>query len=305
MVANLLPEVLNCSINNIMLKNLNEIRLRVDKPVVVNILGKNFFLSKYGASADYSNAIICDKEMIDSVLENASNNSLYSVNDQIIQGFITVEGGIRIGVAGDVVSNDGQVTTIKNIRSLNIRIPHHVKNCSLNYYSLLVENDTVKNTLIVSPPGAGKTTFLRDLAYQLGKRQLGLNLLVVDERSEISGTAGDYSLLEVGDFTDVYTNCSKLYAFENGIRSMKPDVIITDEINLSDDVVAIENAVTSGVKVIASIHANDLNDLRHKNGFQTILQEKMFERYVVLSNSRGPGTVEGVFNENMVCIFCL
>lgn len=302
MLTQILPDVLNYSLSNIMMSNVNEIRLRVNKPIIVNIKGKNFFLSNYGVTADYSSALICDKFLIDEILQNISNNSLYTINDQLIKGFVTVKGGIRIGVAGEVVTNNGEITTISNITSLNIRIPHDVKNCSLNYYNYLVENGQVKNTLIVSPPGAGKTTFLRDFAYQLGKRELGLNILIVDERGEISG-CGDLSL-DVGEFTDVYVNCTKLYAFENGIRSMKPDVIITDEINLADDLIAIENAITSGVKVVASIHASSMEELKQKRSFNDLIKEKMFNRYVLLSNKRGPGTMEGIFNENLVCVYC-
>ena len=303
MLATILPEELSIGMNHVLFHHLNEIRLRANKPVVVNMKGKNFFLSPYGITADYSSAIICELSMIEQILQNASNHSLYTINDQLINGYVTVKGGIRIGVAGDVVTNEGIVSTVKNIRSLNIRIPHDVKNCSLNYYNFLVENGTVKNTLIVSPPGAGKTTFVRDFAYQLGKREFGLNVLIVDERNEISNYS-ETDGLEVGEFTDVYTNCTKLYAFENGIRSMKPDVIITDEINLSDDILAIENAITSGVKVVATIHAKNLNDLKSKTNFQHLLNQKMFERYVVLSSTSGPGTVDGVFNENLVCVYC-
>lgn len=304
MLTELLPDVISVAISNVLISNINEIRLRVNKPVIINIKGKNFYLSHYGASADYSSAIICEKELIDEILLKASNNSLYTINDQLINGYVTVSGGVRIGVAGDVVINDGQIKTIKNIKSLNIRIPHDVKNCSLNLYSLLVENGKVKNTLILSPPGAGKTTFIRDFAYQLGKRESALNLLIVDERNEISGTSSYDEGLEIGDSTDVYTNCSKEFAFENGIRSMKPDVIITDEINLNNDIIAIENAVTSGVVVVATVHASNINDLKLKKSFSSLLSNKLFERFVVLSSNRGPGTIEGVFNENLMCVYC-
>ena len=234
----------------------------------------------------------------------ASNESLYTINDQLINGFVTVKGGIRIGVAGDVVTNNNEIKTIKNIKSLNIRIPHFVKNCSLNLFNILCDSNKVKNTLIISPPGAGKTTFLRDFAYQISKHINNLNILVVDERNEISGTTDIDEGIVLGDSVDVYTNCTKSYAFSNGIRSMKPDVIITDEINLHQDLNAIQSAITSGVCVVASIHAKDINDLNLKSEFNDIIKNKMFQRFVVLSEKSGPGTVEGVYNENLVCIYC-
>ena len=304
MLANILPEDILLATNNISLKNINEIRLRVGKPIMVNIRGKNFYLSNYGASSDYSNALICDKSQIDKVLSVASNESLYTINDQLINGFVTVKGGIRIGVAGDVVTNNNEIKTIKNIKSLNIRIPHFVKNCSLNLFNILCDSNKVKNTLIISPPGAGKTTFLRDFAYQISKHINNLNILVVDERNEISGTTDIDEGIVLGDSVDVYTNCTKSYAFSNGIRSMKPDVIITDEINLHQDLNAIQSAITSGVCVVASIHAKDINDLNLKSEFNDIIKNKMFQRCVVLSEKSGPGTVEGVYNENLVCIYC-
>jgi len=304
MLTNILPESLNAALNGVNLNIINEIRLRVGKPIVINVNGKNFFLGRHGVTPDYASALLCNQHVIDSILLAASNNSLYTINDQLVKGFITVAGGIRIGVAGSVVTNDGGVTTIKNIKSLNIRIPHHVKNCSLNLYNFLVEDSKVRNTLIISPPGAGKTTFLRDFAFQLGRREMGANILIVDERNEISGVTDGEGDFDCGDFCDVYTNCSKMFAFENGIRSMKPDVIITDEINLTDDLNAIEQALTCGVSVVASIHANSINDLRLKKNFNDVLKNKMFDRYVVISSKRGPGTIEGVFNENLVCVYC-
>ncbi len=303
MLQNLLPNILYEAIKHVPYESLNEIRLRIGKPVVVNVQGENMYLCESGVSTERDNALICKTIYIDKILLQASNNSLYTINDQLVKGFISIKGGVRIGVAGDVVTAEGNVRTVKNISSLNIRIPHDIKNCSLNSYLHLVKDGQVHNTLIVSAPGAGKTTFLRDLAVQIGKREKNLNLLIVDERSEISG-CGLEGGLDVGESTDIYTNCTKTYAFENGIRSMKPDVILTDEINLDKDLVAIENAMTSGVKVIASIHAHGIQDLKNKKSFSHILNSRLFTRFVVLTCDNGPGTLQGIYNENLSCIYC-
>ncbi len=304
MLENVFSNELHNYFENLNFNYINEIRLRANKPIVVNIMGRNKFLCSSGLTEDVDDTVICKLSEITNIIKNASDNSLYAVNDQIRKGFLTIKGGIRIGICGEVVENEGKVQTIKNINSINIRIPHKVKNCSLNAYLHIVNNCKIRNTLVVSPPGAGKTTFIRDLAEQISLKQSNFNLLIVDERCEISATVDGMQLLNIGPSCDVYTNCSKEFAFENGIRSMKPDVIITDEINLENDLTAIKTAITSGVKVIATIHANDLNDLKQKPNFESVLKNKIFDRFVVLSNKNGPGTLDGVFNENMVCVYC-
>lgn len=295
MLRNILPEKIYLCFKNIDLEQFSEVRLRSGSPIV--LLGsKKLFLSFDGITNDSSNAIVCTSSLIDDILHKISNNSLYTINDQLIQGYVTID-GVRIGVAGEFVMVSNSIKTIKNITSLNIRIPHLIKNCSLPIFNYLV-NSTPLNTLIISPPGAGKTTFLRDFIYQISSRIQGVNILVVDERSEITSITEN---IFVG--VDVYKNCTKKYAFENGIRSMKPDIIFTDEINLSNDIETIENALTSGVKVVATIHANSVSDLKNKKEFKSIIDKKMFDRYVVLGFSNGVGTIEGVFNESFRCVY--
>lgn len=300
LLKEILPEKVFNGINEIEPMMLNEIRLRNNKPIMVNVSGKSFYLNEYGVSSNPENSLKCDAGFINDIIRKVSNNSLYSINDQIINGFISYEGGIRIGVAGEVVSEKNDIRTIKNINSLNIRIPHQIKNCSLNCYPFIVQNGVVNSSLIISSPGAGKTTFLRDLICQIGKRNLGVNILVADERGEIAGG----NTLNLGDNVDVYCNCTKLYAFENGIRSLKPDIIVTDEINIERDLEVIENALTCGVKVIATIHAKNIHDLKLKKNFSYLLSNQMFERYIVLNSNCGPGTIEGIYNQNLNCIYC-
>ena len=299
---NFLPNEIKMLIDKININQLNEIRLRVDSPILVNIKGENNYLTSGGYKTCTNDYIICKSTHIQSILQNVSNNCLYSINDQLINGFITLPSGIRIGVAGEVVSVNNVIKTIKNITSLNIRIPHLIKNCSLNAFLSMVSNNQVKNTLVLSPAGAGKTTFLRDFAIQVIEKLRGINVLVADERCELWSFADNKSYLS--NSIDVYSNCSKKFAFENGIRSMRPDVIITDELNFSNDTEIIENAITCGVKVVASIHANNIYDLCNKPNFKAILNKKMFDRYIVLSNSNGPGSLEGIFDENLNRISC-
>ncbi len=300
MLKKILPQDLLVVLNNININSINEIRLRNKKPIMICVGGKFFMLSNNGLTNYMENAIICNSAHINHVINKVSNNSFYSVNDQIINGFVSFEGGIRIGVAGEIVVENNNIRTIKNINSLNIRIPHQVKNCSLNYYSYLVNGDDVYSTLIISKPGAGKTTFLRDFVLQISKRTKNNNILVVDERGEISGQNN----IDLGNNVDVYTNCSKIFGFESGIRSLNPSVVVTDEVDFSTDLNIIETALTCGVKVVATMHANNIEDLKLKKEFKDILQKRMFSRFVVLNSCCGPGNVEGIYNENLSCIYC-
>ena len=301
MLENYLPRSLANTIEKIPYNSLCELRLRADNAVMVNILGENFYLCENCVSKNIEQAYKITKGEIQSIINKISNNSLYTINDQLISGFVSLPGGVRVGVCGEVVDIDNKVKTVKNITSLNFRFPHFIKNCSLNIYPYIVNFNNVKNTLIVSPPGAGKTTMLRDLIYQLSEKEKLLNILVVDERKEIASIFNGKDYIKLNN-VDVITLCSKQFGFTNGVRSISPNVIVTDEINLEKDCEIIENALTCGVKVIATIHASSIQDLKNKPKFRDILNKKLFERFAILSSTNGIGTIEGVYDENLALI---
>lgn len=292
---------LSKALDNIPYNNLCELRLRENNPVVVNILGENYYLSRSDIHKSPDSAMVVSRGFLQSVIQKISNNSLYTINDDLIEGYVTISGGVRVGVCGEVVSVDGKVKTLKKISSLNFRFPHNVKNCSLPIYNYIVNNGKISNTLIIAPPGAGKTTMLRDLIYQISNKEHLLNILVVDERKELCEIFNGSTIHKLKNI-DIISNSSKKYAFNNGIRSMKPSLIITDEIDLYKDIDDIKNAITSGVKVIATIHASSVFDLKNKAQFADILHKELFDRYIVLSNSNGIGTIEGVYDEKLFCI---
>lgn len=276
------------------LNSINEIRMRADKPIVLQIGGKRIFLGENGVTSNIKDAIYASKIMVEDVIFRASECSLYSVNEQIKKGFIVTEGGIRLGLGGDIIEENGQIKTMTNYSSANIRLPHEVRNCSLSTFDYLVNVNGVMNTLVVSPPGAGKTTFLRDFIYQLSERNYAYNVLVLDERGELDiGQKGC-----IGSFSDKISFARKSIGFENGIRSLSPNIIVTDELGQKEDIDAILYAINSGVKIFASIHSDSLENLSKKPFLKPILAEKVFQRYVLLSMRNGPGTVEGVYNEN-------
>ncbi len=298
MLLDLLNSEIKNAINNIDYNSITELRLRLNSPIIIGVCGQYHYLANYGITENVGSAIICRQSTIDRVIEVASNNCLYTINDQIINGYIAYKGGVRIGVAGDFVYNGDKLVTIKNINSLNIRVPHSVNNCSLSTYQYIASNNKIYNTLVLSPAGAGKTTYIRDLAKQMLKHNKYINLLIVDERCEITGVNDRISNIPT---CDILTNCNKKYAFDNGIRSLRPDVIITDEIG-SGDIDYIANAITSGVSVIATVHASNINDIRCKPQLSKILENKLFDRYILLGANSKPGEMLGIYNENLECI---
>ena len=269
-----------------------EIRIRQDKPIFVLYYGDYILLKD-----SRNNPVYADKKLIEYVVTSLTEMSIYRYNNQIKQGFITYEGGGRVGISGEIVLTDsGEIRTIKNIKSLVIRVPHEVKGCASSVLPFIETKSRIFNTLIISPPGCGKTTMLRDIARLLSFGERVQNIMIVDERYEIAGGNQD-----VGSSTDVFYGGNKEFCFENGIRAMAPSVIITDEIGTKVDAESILKASYSGVAVIASVHARDTEELRNKPTFKKLIDAKLFDRYIVLSSRCGVGTIESVIDKN----FCV
>lgn len=298
MIDKLFPKFFLDALNKCPVAKINEIRLRINKKVVISIGGKSYFLGVTGLTGNSEKSMVSDKNLILDVFKNACENSVYAFSNQIRNGFITVKGGIRIGICGEAVWEKNSLKTLKNISSLVVRIPREVKGCSLTIFNSLFLQG-FQNTLIISPPGAGKTTLIRDIVFQLSEKNYCYNVLLVDERFEIANSFEGVATLDVGNFCDILSGVSKNYAFENGIRSLKPDIIVCDEISNEKDFNSILTASSCGVNLLASVHAKDLNSLKMKKDFEEILEKKVFSRFVVLSSREGPGTIEGVFDENM------
>ncbi|MCM1404528.1 MAG: Flp pilus assembly complex ATPase component TadA [Prevotella sp.] len=285
----ILPDKVQQALAHLPCAQINEIRLRVNAPLVVCVDGRNFPLRSVEVTS----------EDLENVMHKAAEYAIYAVLDQIVKGFITIRGGVRIGIAGELVMQHGQVTAVKNLSSLCIRVPHAVKNCASAILPFVFTLNRPVSTLIIAPPGAGKTTMLRDIARQIGQKYPHLNTLLLDERGELAACYQGENQLDVGQNADVITGGTKAFGFENGLRSLRPDVVITDEIATADDAAMLQRAVRSGVVVIASVHAADLGEVRAKPDLGSLVTQGVFERYVVLRTGEHAGEVVGVFNRGL------
>ena len=263
MLKDVLPARFLRALDFLQMDKLNEIRLRVSFPTIV-YYGGRYFLGENGLADSSKDALCTTAQELNDIVYRACECSVYAHNEELKQGYITISGGIRIGICGEVVVDNGTIKTIKNFSSLNIRIPREIKDCSLAVLPFLHNENGVLNTLVLAPPGAGKTTFIRDLAMQLSNKFISRNLLVVDERNEIAAVTNGKTGLNVGQYTDVYSGANKQYGIINGIRTMTPDVIILDELITAADLQAINYVAGCGVRFVATSHSSDIYDLQKK-----------------------------------------
>ena len=300
-MKNILPDWLYSQIsNNYLLDHITELRLRTNKPIVICYKGRYEVLEQ--RNGYQRSGIIASCDLISYILSIATKQSFYAYSGQIKHGYITTDSGIRIGLCGNIVFEGDDVSTMKNISSINIRVAHKIIGCSERILDVLIVGGMVKNTLIISSPGAGKTTLIRDLARALSNKKKISNILVVDERYEIAGNSIANDLIE-GDFVDVISGSPKHFAFRECIKSMNPSVIIADEISENKDYDEILEAARSGVKIIATAHASNIESLKKRPNFEKLLNQKIFERIVVLSKQHGIGTIEAVYDENLRGIY--
>lgn len=278
-ILNILPVGLREYLTFMDLHGLEEIRLRAMKNVIL------YFGRMRG---EYVTDYIITEGQLKEALEYISRFSLYAHEEDIRQGFITIKGGHRVGVAGKIVKENGRIKTISNISSINIRISRQVIDCGKNVISYIEDKHSIHNTLIISPPGVGKTTLLRDL-LRLISDKLGLKVSVVDERSEIASCYKGIPQNDIGIRSDIYDCCPKVEGIMLMIRAMSPHVVAVDEIGGDEDIDALMRAKHAGIRLVATMHGDGIEDISPVH--------RIFKRYIFLKND-SHRTME-IYDENL------
>lgn len=280
--------------------NVEEIRLRINQPLQV-ITGKNeFFLTPGGQSGLKEKAYLVTKEDLMETIERMTQSSLYAAEEQLRQGFLTLPGGHRVGITGETVTEHNQIRSLRHISSLNIRLACEPSADGTDILRQIIDyQGSIVNSLLISPPRAGKTTLLRQLIRHISNgvpkiKLPGQPVGVVDERGELAGMWQGIPAFDLGCRTDILDRCPKSKGLTMLIRSMSPAVVAVDELGSPEDAAALKDAVRCGVRILATAHAGSLEELFQRAYIQELMGDRVFQKVVILSRNKGPGTLEGI-----------
>lgn len=271
---------------------LREIRLRAGQPILLTTdKGEWTILQDGRLSVNYRNGIRISMTELSEVLDYLCGSSIYAYEEELKKGYLTVQGGHRIGLGGSVSLENGLVKTYRYISSMNIRVAHEIKGAADWVYPYLHDGRKhFYNTLIISAPGLGKTTLLRDIVRHASNGEF--QVCVIDERSEVAGCYMGLAQNDLGLRTDVLDNCRKAEGMMMAVRAMSPSVIAADEIGSVEDVQAVRTVLRCGCSIVATVHGESVEDIRKKPAMSALIEEHVFARFIVLryeknNNDRG------------------
>lgn len=281
--------------------DLQEIRMRIGKPLMIVYKNAEWILPEKEVKKH-----LVSKDELRETMDYISHYSLYAYEAEMRQGFITVEGGHRVGVSGKVILEGERIKNMQYISSINIRVAHEIVGCASKVLRYITRNKEMYHTLIISPPRCGKTTLIRDLIRQIsdGNEYVrGCTVGVVDERSELGGCYLGIAQNDTGMRTDILDCCPKAEGMILLIRSMAPRVLAIDEIGSEEEIRAMEYSMHCGCKLLASVHGTDLDEISKRPGIKQLVEQRRFERYIVLDNQGRPGAVRTIYDErgNALC----
>ncbi|MGD7022181.1 stage III sporulation protein AA [Rossellomorea vietnamensis] len=269
---------------------IEEIRIRIDRPLEVTARGIPYFLP-----------YVVTRKDGEQLINKLANHSFYTLEEELKRGYITIEGGHRVGLAGKVILDGGKVKAIRHLASFNIRIAREAIGIAAPLIPCLYDGGW-KHTMIIGAPQSGKTTMLRDIARivstgfsenNIGPCKVG----IVDERSEIAGCVHGVPQLQFGPRVDVLDACPKAEGMMMLIRSMSPDVIVVDEIGRQEDGQAILEAVNAGISLIMTTHGHSLEEISKRPNLKKIVEMNVIDRYIELARGDHPGQIKDIKNQ--------
>lgn len=278
--------------------SVEEIRVRESRPLEISWADRYAFISERGQMiTQEALAYKPTRQDCLTLLEILTNHSLYTFEEELRRGYITVSGGHRVGLAGRTILDQGQVKQIRDVSSFNIRIAREIQGVGQEILPYLVEQSmgNIHHTLIISPPQQGKTTLIRDLARLISRGEWGARnsslsgkkVGIVDERSELAACVKGVPRFDLGPRTDVLDGCPKAEGMMMMIRSLSPEVLIVDEIGRTEDADAIHEAVHTGIRVLATAHGASYEDVRRRPVLRQLMEERVFMKYVILQRRKG------------------
>ncbi len=276
------------------LESINEIRLRTGKPLCAVVKGVCKYVGK--SPRLYDNPLfgaLCTETQLQQTFMGVCRHSVYAYEDQINEGYITLPGGHRAGICGRTVKSDG-IYRLGEVYGICIRIAGEKRNCGEKIARHLIKNGSLLSGIIISPPGGGKTTMLRDTARILSDS--GRRVCIVDERGEIAALHNGMPQLDIGINTDIIDNMEKSKAIMIACRSLCPEIIIFDEIGSVEEARAVTAALNCGVAVLTSVHGNDFESALLRPQLSMLVAAQTIDKAFVLSGAASPGTIRMIID---------